>query len=150
GPTLIVPTTLGEGSPQEGKAAPPPGSSAPVSASPTRSEPIAKAEPTTKAPTRDAASPIDSAAPMTRLDLDLTHAPPDPEPLRQREQWEYSIEWKAGALAVAGVRPVNLREPMVTPRRMGRYAIELWIGRELVERVRFDLPLLGADGPESS
>ncbi len=36
---------------------------------------------------------------------------------------------------------------------MGRYAIELWIGQELIERVRFDFPLTAADeappsGPE--
>jgi hypothetical protein len=35
--------------------------------------------------------------------------------------------------------------PRVTPRRMGRYAIELWIGRELIDRVRFDFPLLAAE-----
>jgi hypothetical protein len=28
---------------------------------------------------------------------------------------------------------------------MGRFAIELWIGRELIERVRFDFPLLAAE-----
>jgi hypothetical protein len=30
---------------------------------------------------------------------------------------------------------------------MGRFAVELWVGKELVDRVRFDFPLLGADGP---
>jgi len=33
---------------------------------------------------------------------------------------------------------------------MGRYAVELWIGRELVERVRFDFPVTAADEPRTS
>jgi hypothetical protein len=37
--------------------------------------------------------------------------------------------------------------PVVTARPMGRFAIELWIGRELIDRVRFDFPLLGAEEP---
>jgi hypothetical protein len=28
---------------------------------------------------------------------------------------------------------------------MGRFAVELWVGKELVDRVRFEFPLLGAD-----
>jgi hypothetical protein len=39
---------------------------------------------------------------------------------------------------------VRFPQPIVTARRIGRYAFELWIGHELVERVRFDFPLLGA------
>jgi hypothetical protein len=46
------------------------------------------------------------------------------------------------------VKRVDLPKPVVTARRMGRYALELWIGQELVERVRFDLPLLEAGGPD--
>jgi hypothetical protein len=33
---------------------------------------------------------------------------------------------------------------------IGRFAIELWRGVELVERVRFDFPLLGASDPSGS
>ncbi len=40
---------------------------------------------------------------------------------------------------------VTYPNPVVTARRMGRYAIELWIGQELIERVRFDFPLTAAD-----
>jgi hypothetical protein len=28
---------------------------------------------------------------------------------------------------------------------MGRFALELWIGRELIDRVRFDFPLIAAE-----
>ncbi len=72
---------------------------------------------------------------------------PDPEPLRQREQWEYHLHWNAGTVEVGSVEAKQLPEPLVTARRFGRFAIELWIGQELVERVRFDFPLLGAHEP---
>jgi hypothetical protein len=77
-------------------------------------------------------------------------APPDPEPLRQAEQWEYEIASDDGTVSVVSVKPLKLPQPIVTQRRMGRYAIELWIGHELVERVRFDLPLLGAAEAEAT
>lgn len=70
---------------------------------------------------------------------------PDPEPLRQAEQYEYELVYERGEVRVASVRRVTYPNPVVTARRMGRYAIELWIGPELVERVRFDFPLVAAD-----
>jgi hypothetical protein len=33
---------------------------------------------------------------------------------------------------------------------MGRFAIELWIGHELIDRVRFDFPMLALDEPGPS
>jgi hypothetical protein len=131
--TIAFPTTLGEGSPQPGKeprrhrAAPSPSAAAPPSASAA-----ASADPSPGPPPSATVETVGPAA-----------SPPDPEPLRMAEQWEYEISSEQGALAVSSVKAVTLREPAVTPRRMGRYAIELWIGHELVERVRFDLPLLG-------
>jgi hypothetical protein len=32
---------------------------------------------------------------------------------------------------------------------MGRFALELWIGQELIDRVRFDFPLLALEGPKT-
>lgn len=46
---------------------------------------------------------------------------------------------------MASVERRDLPKPIVTARRMGRYAIELWVGNELIERVRFDLPLLAGE-----
>jgi hypothetical protein len=37
-----------------------------------------------------------------------------------------------------------------TARVMGRHAIELYVGRELLDRVRFDVPLAGDAPPEPS
>ena len=75
--------------------------------------------------------------------------PPDPTPLRQRDQYEYTLRFEDNAIRLVAVRTVRFPQPIVTARRMGRYAIELWIGRELIERVRFDFPLLAAV-PEGS
>jgi hypothetical protein len=74
-------------------------------------------------------------------------APPDPEPLRQAEQYEYTFEYETGATRFVGVRALKFREPVVTARKMGRFAVELWVGSELVDRVRFDFPLLAAEAP---
>jgi hypothetical protein len=74
-------------------------------------------------------------------------SPPDPEPLRQAEQYEYTFEYDTGRARFAGVRALKFREPVVTARRMGRFAVELWVGAELIDRVRFDFPLLAADDP---
>jgi hypothetical protein len=70
---------------------------------------------------------------------------PDPEALRQARQYEYEVVYDHGKLHVANVRGVRFANPVVTARQMGRFAIELWIGHELVERVRFDFPLVAAE-----
>lgn len=63
------------------------------------------------------------------------------------EQVEYELELAEGKVRVVSVKAVKLKEPIVTPRRMGRYAIELGIGQELIERLRFDFPGTAADEP---
>ncbi len=73
---------------------------------------------------------------------------PDPEPLRQAEQYEFELAYEKGAVSVSSVKPLTFPQPVVTARRMGRFAIELWIGRELLDRVRFDFPLTAADDPK--
>jgi hypothetical protein len=75
---------------------------------------------------------------------------PDPEPLRVARQWEYEIVYDAGKLRIGSVRAMLFPQPVVTARKMGRYAIELWIGKELVDRIRFDFPLLAAEEPRTS
>jgi len=76
-----------------------------------------------------------------------TSSPPDPEPLRQAEQYEYTFAYEEGNVSVLGVRAQKFREPVVTARKMGRFAVELWVGTELIDRVRFDFPLLAAEDP---
>jgi hypothetical protein len=50
---------------------------------------------------------------------------------------------------VEAVRALTFRQPVVTARNMGRFAVELWIGRELIDRVRFDFPLLAMGEPSA-
>ena len=61
------------------------------------------------------------------------------------EQWQYQLLFQDGAPRVESVQRQVLAKPVSTPRRMGRFALELWIGHELIERVRFDFPLIAAE-----
>jgi hypothetical protein len=73
--------------------------------------------------------------------------PPDPAPLVSREQWVFDLRYDKGDIDLLAVHKMTLREPQATPRAMGRFAIELFEGPTLIERVRFDFPLLGDDEP---
>lgn len=121
GPTLVLPARFAEGSEQ----GPEPGPAAPA--------------PATAPPAASAAPPAPAHVPSTL---------PDPTPLRMAEQVEYELSLSEGKVQVVSVKAVKLREPIVTPRRMGRFAIELGIGQELIERLRFDFPGTAADDPE--
>ncbi len=70
---------------------------------------------------------------------------PDPTPVRTAHQWALTFRYAAGSVQLQSVRPVTLLRPVSTPRRMGRFAFELLSGPTLVDRVRFDFPLLAAD-----
>jgi hypothetical protein len=113
GPTLVIPTNLGEGSEQDAGAP----------------------------------RPVQDAAPVAKP---LRGSLPDPEPLRTAEQWEYEFVYDAGEVRVGKVQARTFPQPVVTSRKMGRFAVELWIGRELIERVRFDFPLIAADEPSTA
>jgi len=81
----------------------------------------------------------------------FTSDPPDPQPLRLADQYEYTLHFEDAKIRLVGLRRVRFPKPIVTARRMGRYAFELWIGHELVERVRFDFPLLAAsEAPDTT
>lgn len=134
GPGVTFPTALGEGSPQAGK---------------TTATPAASVDAPRSSAQGTAGASAGAGAGGDRAVL-RGDAPPDPEPLRVAEQFEYEIAWEAGKLRVASVVARRFPQPIVTARTLGRYAIELWIGQELIERVRFDLPLLGAPQPTSA
>ncbi|HET9934037.1 MAG TPA: hypothetical protein VFQ35_25210 [Polyangiaceae bacterium] len=87
------------------------------------------------------AAPPPSASPSSKP----LEGPPDPDPLRLSDQWEYELSFDAGKVAVVAARARHFDKPVVSARRIGRFAIELWIGRELVERIRFDFPGLGLE-----
>lgn len=54
------------------------------------------------------------------------------------------MEYEQGKLALAQATKREFDAPRTTPRQMGRFAVELWIGNELIDRVRFDIPLVAA------
>jgi hypothetical protein len=61
----------------------------------------------------------------------------------------FDLRWDRGEVWLLDVQALDLPAPQATPRVMGRFGLELFegAGPALVERVRFDFPLLGA--PES-
>ncbi len=104
-----------------------------------------------------AASPataVDAGAPASSVAVtaDAADAPayvaPDPPPLVTKDQWVFDLRWDKGEVFLVAVHPLTLPAPQATPRSLGRFAIELWEGRTLVERVRFDFPLLGVPEPD--
>ncbi len=91
------------------------------------------------------ASALAAAPRLSPLRQPLSGAAPDPLPLSMAEQWQYQLLFQNGTPSVEHVEKQILPKPISTPRRMGRFALELWIGHELIERVRFDFPLLAAE-----
>jgi hypothetical protein len=75
---------------------------------------------------------------------------PDPAPLVTRHQWVVDLGFRGGVVLFGGARRVELAKPAGTPRAMGRFALELYVGKELIDRARFDFPLLGADELEGA
>jgi hypothetical protein len=72
---------------------------------------------------------------------------PDPEPLTERAWWSFPVTYDRGAIRVGEPEFICLPRAQPTPRRIGRFAFELWVGRELVDRLRFDFPLLATEEP---
>jgi hypothetical protein len=132
--SVVVPTNVAEGH-GDGhagrKPAAAPGSSAPAGA------PVPSGSP----------APSGSSSGTTADHTVEYGTQPDPTPLSTQHQWDLTLHYAKGTVRFEGARPIELAAPAVTPRRMGRFAVELWVGKELVDRVRFDFPLLGADGP---
>ncbi len=73
---------------------------------------------------------------------------PDPPALLSAEQYELDLVYERGAVTLRSAARRHFAQPVATARRMGRFAVELWVGEELVERVRFDFPLLAPPPPE--
>ncbi len=70
--------------------------------------------------------------------------PPDPAPITSQDQLDYLFAFEKGEVEVLSHRKVRLAHPESTVRRVGRFAVEFRVGSQLLERVRFDFPLLGA------
>lgn len=73
---------------------------------------------------------------------------PDPPVHLAEKQWVFELTYDKGSGTIERARSTTAKKPMATPRVMGRFALELWVGSELLDRVRFDVPLLGDDERE--
>lgn len=69
---------------------------------------------------------------------------PDPAPTQTKQWVTVKVRYAKGELDVAAAKPRSSRSAETTKRRMGRFAAELWIGCELIDRVRFDFPMLAS------
>jgi len=95
--------------------------------------------------TLDMSRALDGGAPVPPVpDIAMSKIPPDPPPMVERSQWVFDLRWDRGEIWLLGTHPLELPAPQATPRAMGRFAVELFEGPTLIERVRFDFPLLGA------
>jgi hypothetical protein len=74
---------------------------------------------------------------------------PDPPPLTATAHLRLSLHLQRGELRLEKLLPVHYEKPVASERKVGRFAVELWIGHELLERARFDFPLLGAPVEEA-
>lgn len=86
---------------------------------------------------RDAEAARDAGTPISKI-------PPDPPAMAERFQWVFDLRWDRGDVYLLEVHKIDMGTPHVTPRMMGRFALELFEGPTLIERVRFDFPMLGA------
>jgi hypothetical protein len=75
---------------------------------------------------------------------------PDPPAHASRANWVFEIRVHEGRVSVDRVRPITFAKPAETPRAVGRFALELYIGRELLDRVRFNVPLMGGEATEGN
>jgi hypothetical protein len=76
--------------------------------------------------------------------------PPDPPPRSNRNHWIFEMSARGGKISIDRVKPITFDKPAETPRVIGRFALELYIGRELLDRVRFNVPLMGAEAVEGN
>jgi hypothetical protein len=129
GPTVVMPAHFAEGKGEPGAA----NATTASSTAPTASGSVAAAGSATAAPAAPALTPSTA---------------PDPTALRMAEQVEYELELNEGKVRVVSVKAVKFPSAIVTGRKLGRYAIELRIGPELIDRLRFDFPGTAADDPE--
>jgi len=74
----------------------------------------------------------------------ITPTLPDPPALRERDQYLVDLRWVRGDVYLVGMTKTTSPVPVESARVMGRFALELYEGKTLVERVRFDFPLLAA------
>jgi hypothetical protein len=85
----------------------------------------------------------DAGAPPGAPPFVVSKTAPDPQAMVTKSQWVFDLRWDKGSIYLLAVHPLELPVPQATPRVMGRFAIELYEGPALIERARFDFPMMG-------
>lgn len=75
---------------------------------------------------------------------------PDPPGHASVKQWVFDVRVQRGRPIIERARAATIAQAAETARVMGRYAIELYVGPELLDRVRFNVPLAGDGAPTPS
>ena len=75
---------------------------------------------------------------------------PDPPAHASRRHWVLEVTAKDGKVTVEKAQAVTLEKAAETPRVFGRFALELYVGRELLDRARFNVPLMGDEPPQGN
>ncbi len=70
---------------------------------------------------------------------------PDPVPLQSDAFFVLTVTFRRGSITVDEIAREKLATKQAAVRRFGRFAAELYSGPTLVERVRFDFPLISDD-----
>jgi hypothetical protein len=92
---------------------------------------------------RDAGA--EAGTPDINGNFQMSKDAPDPEPILASTAWILALGYDKGAISLLGCESEALAKPARTARSFGRFALELYDDVVLVERVRFDFPLLAAD-----
>ena len=138
---LVAPHHLGEG--DTGK--PPVEPDGAAEQFPHAGEPLTSTDAASAGPVRGGDGEGEATAWVEAKKSSTSGFLPDPPPQASRHQWVFDVHYDRGAVRVDFVETVELKKAQATPRLVGRFALEFWIGRELLDRVRFDFPLLGGE-----
>lgn len=83
------------------------------------------------------AAPRDTGAPRP--------VPPDPTPLAAEAVFILTVRYEKGQVTLVKTKREKLPIKAALPRHMGRFAAELYVADTLLERLRFDFPLISDD-----
>jgi hypothetical protein len=69
--------------------------------------------------------------------------PADPPPHLSRTHWDLALIARGSQVVPTHASTYVLPQPQPTARLTGRFALELYVGNELLDRARFNVPLAG-------
>lgn len=107
---------------------------------PEQARPLAHSASPSQLSTASAVSKEGSAESLAKP-ISCTTDPPDPKPTSTRGWIRYEFALRAGQVTTRSTRILQLPKMRESERVVGQYAVELWIGCELLDRVRFNFPL---------